>query len=183
MLSRIILVVLAYVVGYTIIWEKGYQEYEQLQGSSMMKMKGSGMTAAGRVVHALIPIAPKPKSMKLTSACDLCWQVDVYDMVIPPIMPQSVFIGTNFDETLNQTRSFCEGSESEGLCNCSDGNPFAFAEEFGSLFTPSGSVGGSGTGQSRNASIFCLAWQLLAIHYRWISVASRVHFQRTGNWY
>ena len=57
----------------------------------MIKMKGSAHTDNGDV-----------------------W--DSYDLVVPPVLPDATFIGTNFILTPNQTQSQCPGVEE--LCNC-----------------------------------------------------------------
>jgi hypothetical protein len=64
-----IVLVAIYVIGYTIIIDKGYQFQEPLVANTMIKMKGSAHTKDFRVL-------------------------DSYDLVIPPILPDAVFVGS-----------------------------------------------------------------------------------------
>jgi len=102
----IVLGLLSYVIIYTVIVAKGYQEYDILVGSTMLKVKGSAHTGplANPVVY------------------------DEYDLVQPPLQPNALFITTSFQNTQSQTRGTCEGNLPDGndgtwatgeVCNCS----------------------------------------------------------------
>ncbi len=82
-----------YVVIYTIIIDKGYQLYDDLISSTFVKVKGSARRTTGTTTV-----------------------FDSTDFVIPPLMPNSVFITTNFITTNRQYRSTCEQWDS--LCDC-----------------------------------------------------------------
>jgi len=111
---------LAYVVIYTVVLQKGYQTYDNLVGSSMIKVKGSAHI--GDLDNATI--------------------YDQYDLVVPPLMPDAVFMTTNFIETVNQSRTICDGNldgdlndpynpvKSE-LCNCSYSNNVTLCCQYG----------------------------------------------------
>lgn len=83
---------LLYVVVYSIIIEKGYQAYDNLVSSTFIKVKGSVRDSNGIMY-------------------------DSTDLVFPPLLPNSVFVTTNFANTQEQTRGTCEQWSSP--CNCS----------------------------------------------------------------
>lgn len=85
-------VILLYVIIYSIVIEKGYQKYENLISSTFVKVKGS--VRGGPDVSI--------------------W--DSTDMVVPPLLPDAVFVTTNFVATDQQERSTCEQWLSP--CNC-----------------------------------------------------------------
>lgn len=89
----VVLAVLVYVIGFTIIKDKGYQEYDNLVGSTMLKAKGFAQTSDGTIYDAI-------------------------DLVQPAKTDGLMFIGTNMWKTHGQTRGSCEGSEDDGLCLC-----------------------------------------------------------------
>lgn len=92
----IILLVVCYIVGYMVVLKKGYQTFDQVVGSTMIKVKGvATLNSTQRIVF------------------------DADDLVVPPLQPDAVFITTNFQESPNQIRSVCPGRDS---CNCSHGD-------------------------------------------------------------
>ncbi|XP_014450263.1 P2X purinoceptor 4 isoform X2 [Alligator mississippiensis] len=78
--------ILAYVVGWVFIWEKGYQEIDSVVSSVTIKVKGVTVTNTST-------LGPR------------VW--DVADYVIPPQEENTVFIMTNMIMTLNQTQGSC----------------------------------------------------------------------------
>jgi len=90
--------ILAYVIVFSIIVEKGYQMTDFPVGSSMIKVKGVGYQNRGGV---LVPY-------------------DEHDVVIPALEPNGVFLTTNAVLTAGQTRSTC--GEPGLLCSPENGN-------------------------------------------------------------
>lgn len=85
-------------IVYSLISTRAYQLMDPMVSNTFIKMKGSGSTADGRVL-------------------------DQYDMVVPPILPDTVFVGTNFILTPGQTQGTCDGVDDKlEICNCSAGN-------------------------------------------------------------
>uniref|UniRef100_A0A8D0H812 P2X purinoceptor n=1 Tax=Sphenodon punctatus TaxID=8508 RepID=A0A8D0H812_SPHPU len=80
------LAILAYVIGWVFVWEKGYQETDSVVSSVTTKVKGVAMTNTSELGLRI-------------------W--DVADYVIPPQGENAVFIMTNLIVTLNQTQSYC----------------------------------------------------------------------------
>ncbi|XP_044296546.1 P2X purinoceptor 4 isoform X2 [Varanus komodoensis] len=87
LMNRLVqLAILAYVIGWVFVWEKGYQETDSVVSSVTAKVKGITMTNTSE-------LGPR------------IW--DVADYVIPPQAENSVFIMTNMIITLNQTQRRC----------------------------------------------------------------------------
>ncbi|XP_040475881.1 P2X purinoceptor 4 isoform X1 [Ursus maritimus] len=80
------LLILAYVIGWVFVWEKGYQETDSVVSSVTTKAKG----------------------VTVTNTSTLGFRVwDVADYVIPAQEENSLFIMTNMIITMNQTQGFC----------------------------------------------------------------------------
>ncbi|XP_053815797.1 P2X purinoceptor 4 isoform X2 [Vidua chalybeata] len=78
--------ILAYVIGWVFLWEKGYQETDSVVSSVTTKVKG----------------------VTLTNTSTLGARVwDVADYVIPPQGENTVFVMTNVILTLNQSQGRC----------------------------------------------------------------------------
>eukprot|EP01104_Vermistella_antarctica_P012693 TRINITY_DN3718_c1_g1_i1.p1 TRINITY_DN3718_c1_g1~~TRINITY_DN3718_c1_g1_i1.p1 ORF type:complete len:457 (-),score=94.33 TRINITY_DN3718_c1_g1_i1:109-1395(-) len=85
----VMLSILAYVIGWAIIYQKGYQVQSPIIGDFNVKVKGNAWYN--------------------DSGTPQIW--DSYDVVPYPAQPEALFITTNFHITANQTRSNnCEGS-------------------------------------------------------------------------
>uniref|UniRef100_A0A669PV96 P2X purinoceptor n=1 Tax=Phasianus colchicus TaxID=9054 RepID=A0A669PV96_PHACC len=80
------LAILAYVIGWVFLWEKGYQETDSVVSSVTTKVKGVTMTNTSTLGTRI-------------------W--DVADYVIPPQEKNAVFIMTNVIFTLNQSQGHC----------------------------------------------------------------------------
>uniref|UniRef100_A0A8C3VAG2 P2X purinoceptor n=1 Tax=Catharus ustulatus TaxID=91951 RepID=A0A8C3VAG2_CATUS len=78
--------ILAYVIGWVFVWEKGYQETDAVVSSVTTKVKGVALTNTS-LLGARI------------------W--DVADYVIPPQGENTVFVMTNAILTLNQSQGRC----------------------------------------------------------------------------
>ncbi|KAM4827704.1 P2X purinoceptor 4 isoform 2-T2 [Thomomys bottae] len=80
------LLILAYVIGWVFVWEKGYQEMDSVVSSVTTKAKG----------------------VAVTNSSDLGFRIwDVADYVIPPQEEDSLFVMTNMIVTTNQTQGTC----------------------------------------------------------------------------
>lgn len=81
------LFIIGYIIGYQIIYKKGYQQFSAVQGSTTSKVKG--------VVYSQdIPeIGPR------------LW--DTADYIVPPQMNSAFFVTTNLILTPNQTQGEC----------------------------------------------------------------------------
>ncbi|KAG8514949.1 P2X purinoceptor 4 [Galemys pyrenaicus] len=100
------LLILAYVVGWVFVWEKGYQETDSVVSSVTTKAKGVAVTNTSNLGFRI-------------------W--DVADYVIPAQEENSLFIMTNMIVTTNQTQGLCpEVPEKTTMCdsdaNCTTGS-------------------------------------------------------------
>mmetsp|Transcript_68683 Transcript_68683/g.109095 ORF Transcript_68683/g.109095 Transcript_68683/m.109095 type:complete len:387 (-) Transcript_68683:154-1314(-) len=103
----VILLVLCYVVGYTIIAAKGYQTTDEVAGSTSVKIKGSG--SIGNNSATLKPL-------------------DAMDLVVPANELDAFFITTAITTTRNQTQSLCNGDQDVPECTVQD--PSNCTEEY-----------------------------------------------------
>jgi cation transporter protein len=85
------LAIIGYILGYVIIYKKGYQETDLLVSSVTTKVKGTALDTTKKL-----------------------W--DVADYVVPPEETNAVFVTTSAIITTNQTRGVCP--EATGLANC-----------------------------------------------------------------
>ncbi|EDM13671.1 purinergic receptor P2X, ligand-gated ion channel 4, isoform CRA_d [Rattus norvegicus] len=91
------LLILAYVIGWVFVWEKGYQETDSVVSSVTTKAKGVAVTNTSQLGFRI-------------------W--DVADYVIPAQEENSLFIMTNMIVTVNQTQSTCpEIPDKTSICN------------------------------------------------------------------
>ena len=97
------LLVLLYVVLFTIVWDKGYQDTDQVSGTTSIKLKGSASIGdENGPIENLIPL-------------------DAMDLVQPPMEENAFFITTARTITPNQTRELnCLGNEDVPTCNSTD---------------------------------------------------------------
>ncbi|XP_054851897.1 P2X purinoceptor 4 [Eublepharis macularius] len=87
LMNRLVqLAILAYVIGWVFVWEKGYQETDSVVSSVTTKVKGVAVTNTSKLGLRV-------------------W--DVADYVIPPQGENAVFVMTNLIITLNQTQDHC----------------------------------------------------------------------------
>jgi P2X purinoceptor 4 len=89
-----VMVLVLFYIAYSVLSTQSWQLNNSLTSNTFIKMKGSGHTKNGTV-----------------------W--DQYDMVVPPILPDTVFVGTNFILTQNQTQTECDGVDNKlEICDC-----------------------------------------------------------------
>ncbi|GAB1607947.1 P2X purinoceptor 4-like [Argonauta hians] len=97
-INRLIqLVIISYIVGYVIVYKKGYQEFDQVVGSISTKVKG--ISLANYTV-----MDNKPG----------VW--DVADYVVPPQENGAVFVMTNAIVTYNQSQTCPQDVSSGDFC-------------------------------------------------------------------
>ncbi|XP_077149043.1 P2X purinoceptor 4 isoform X1 [Ranitomeya variabilis] len=106
LLNRVIqLLILAYVIGWVFVWEKGYQEFDTVVSSVTSKVKG----------------------VAATNTSDLDFRIwDVADYIIPAQEENAFFVMTNLILTPNQTQRQCaELPDTSTIChshrNCTPG--------------------------------------------------------------
>ncbi|XP_078083809.1 P2X purinoceptor 4-like [Mustelus asterias] len=86
-INRVVqLVILAYVIGWVLVWEKGYQEFDSTIGTVTTKVKGIAITNS-------------------TPLGEHIW--DAADYVIPSQQENSFFVMTNVILTKNQVQGRC----------------------------------------------------------------------------
>ncbi|KAG8597725.1 hypothetical protein GDO81_002369 [Engystomops pustulosus] len=87
LLNRVIqLLILAYVIGWVFVWEKGYQDFDSVVSSVTLKVKG----------------------VAVTNTSDLGYRIwDVADYVLPAQQENAFFVMTNLILTPNQTQGRC----------------------------------------------------------------------------
>uniref|UniRef100_A0A2K6R6E1 Purinergic receptor P2X 4 n=1 Tax=Rhinopithecus roxellana TaxID=61622 RepID=A0A2K6R6E1_RHIRO len=95
------LLILAYVIGWVFVWEKGYQETDSVVSSVTTKVKGVAVTNTSKLGFRI-------------------W--DVADYVIPAQEENSLFVMTNMILTMNQTQDLCPEIPDETTVCKSDAN-------------------------------------------------------------
>merc|ERR1719410_1238649 len=119
--------VLIYVALFTVYLDKGYQDTDQVTGTTSIKLKGSASIGdENGPIENLIPL-------------------DAMDLVQPPMEENAFFIITARTITPNQTRSNCNGNEDVPTCNSTDVsncNENLYDADSQGLYT--GSCGGNG---------------------------------------
>ncbi|XP_046564647.1 P2X purinoceptor 4-like isoform X2 [Haliotis rubra] len=101
------LCVISYVIGYAIVYKKGYQDFEDVQSAVTTKVKGVAFT-------------------NLTDNPGIGTRVwDVADYIVPPQENNAFFVMTNMVITPNQTFSECEEDPGvgDGLCTTDEDCP------------------------------------------------------------
>jgi len=92
--------ILLYVIVYSIIINKAYQEADTMIGTTAVKLKGAASTGTGSNITIY----------------------DSIDLTIPPIEQGAFFVTTNFIKTANQMRGTCEGNDAKTEL-CANGCP------------------------------------------------------------
>ncbi|CAF1371650.1 unnamed protein product [Rotaria sordida] len=115
-LHRILqLLILIFVVFYIILIKKGYQEFQEPQGSSIIKIKGAAQVS----IHN--------SNLHTDNSTQALW--DAADYVVPSIETNAFFIATRKTVTYGQTQGICPSSLNNNLfCNstynpCKRGKP------------------------------------------------------------
>ncbi|NP_001161641.1 purinergic P2X-like receptor [Saccoglossus kowalevskii] len=109
-INRLIqLVIISYIVGYVIVYQKGYQEFDDVVSTATTKVKGVSYTNLSNVDPANLTVDD-------TTPYDRLW--DVADYVIPPQMHSSFFVMTNMIITVDQTQGKCPEDPGMFGANC-----------------------------------------------------------------
>lgn len=99
------LVIIAYIIGYVLVYKKGYQEFSTIESSVTTKLKGVAYT---NVTEFDTPVTDPKVYNRL-------W--DVADYVIPPQEHGAFFVMTNAIITPNQEQGTCpEAPLDEAVC-------------------------------------------------------------------
>jgi len=85
------ILIIGYVIIGSVILSKGYQQYDSLSGTTILKAKGSASVGGWDGTPLEI--------------------YDAADLVVPAMEQNALFVTTNFIKTANQTRSVCEGND------------------------------------------------------------------------
>jgi P2X purinoceptor 4 len=84
--------ILIYVIGFTVIYERGYQGSGLAITSITTKVKGATTSTTGMIY-------------------------DANDLIVPPTEPNAMFVTLNYIATPSQTRGICQGlNDTEGEC-------------------------------------------------------------------
>ncbi|XP_035222015.1 P2X purinoceptor 4-like [Stegodyphus dumicola] len=107
-LYRIVqLAIISYIIGYAIIWNKGYQEFSTIESSVTTKVKGVVLTNFSQR-----EFNPQIQNIDVYRRI---W--DTADYVVPPSENNAFFVITNIVITSNQTQGKCpEDPEVGTLC-------------------------------------------------------------------
>ncbi|XP_077995539.1 P2X purinoceptor 4-like isoform X3 [Glandiceps talaboti] len=120
-INRIIqLAIITYIVGWVIVYKKGYQDFDDVVSTVTTKVKGVSYTN-------LSAVDPEYITVNDTTPYDRLW--DVADYIIPPQMQNSFFVMTNMIITEDQAQGTCPedpgmvGATCESNANCTEGVP------------------------------------------------------------
>ena len=116
-LSRFVqLCILSYIIGYVIVYQKGYQQFDPVESAVTTKLKGITFTNFTDQELINVPMEWKYLYRRI-------W--DVTDYVVPPTENNAFFVTTNVIITPNQTRSTCpEDPNVHGAKRCHPEEPF-----------------------------------------------------------
>ncbi|CAF1096753.1 unnamed protein product [Adineta ricciae] len=94
-LNRILqLVILLYIIGYIVVWKRGYQQFQEPHGTSVIKVKGiARVTGSGNSTYF--------------TSDDTKYIWDTAEYEIPPIENNAFFVATHQTITRNQTQGKC----------------------------------------------------------------------------
>jgi len=95
-------VILVYVIYFSIILNKGYQSTDTLVGGTTIKVKGTTSVGNGPLADRVV--------------------YDAYDLVMPATEADALFIATSVIHTPNQTRGIWPGADPESEACSSDGD-------------------------------------------------------------
>jgi len=120
------LLILVYIIGYDIIWNKGYQTTDGVTSTVTTKVKGLGYVSSFgnfTVNHDEIQkpdeILTKIREVYNASNSATFKTFDTADYIVPANEYNSIFIMTNFIET-QQSRGVCEESYTRIMSKCND---------------------------------------------------------------
>lgn len=142
LIFRIIqLSILAYIIGWSIVYKKGYQEIDKVSSSVSTKVKGLGYVNYGKNMTNSLK-----NNLVLNEDGDQIRIFDTADYIIPPAEYNSIFVMTNFVET-QQTHGLCDENYLKNDCLCKTDNDCVNRVE------PTNSWNGIPTGKCVTSSI------------------------------
>jgi cation transporter protein len=98
------LIILAYIIGYIVLWKKGYQQIQEPHGTSVIKVKG------------IAKVNGQNASFYTSDENNYIWDIAEYE--IPPIENNAFFIATRQTVTYGQTQGQCPTALDDKLfCN------------------------------------------------------------------
>ncbi|CAF0928527.1 unnamed protein product [Brachionus calyciflorus] len=109
------LVIIGYIIGWSIIYNKGYQEFDQVSSTVTTKVKGLGYTYTDDGDKEIRYLNGKLRIK--TNTIDDYRVFDTADYVIPPSEYNSIFVMTNFVET-RQSQDLCDEDYTKVDCLC-----------------------------------------------------------------
>ncbi|UJR08640.1 hypothetical protein I4U23_012899 [Adineta vaga] len=89
------LIIFVYIVGYIVVWKKGYQQFQEPHGTSIIKVKGIARVAGN------------------DDATKYIWDTPEYE--IPPMENNAFFVATHQTVSRNQTQGLCPTALDEKL--------------------------------------------------------------------
>lgn len=140
------LTILAYIIGYAIVYKKGYQEFCPVESSVTTKVKGVVYTNFSD--DAFSPEITHPEWYRRI------W--DVADYVVPPSENGATFIATNIIITANQSQDTCAEDISVEGAACDPKNNTCVAGK--SLPVGNGVMTGNCTDKGENSTCEIEAW-------------------------
>ena len=90
---------MAYVIGYTMIANKGYQIKDEIAGTTGAKIKGTGSIGNDTNYNDITELIP----------------LDAMDLVRPSMEENAFFLTTAMTVTPNQTQTICDGNPNQAL--------------------------------------------------------------------
>ncbi|CAF1277977.1 unnamed protein product [Adineta steineri] len=98
------LLIFVYIIGYIVIWKKGYQQFQEPHGTSIIKVKGIARVDGNNTFFYT------------SDAKKYIWDTPEYEL--PPLENNAFFIATRQTITYNQTQSICPTALADkSFCN------------------------------------------------------------------
>ncbi|KAI8739252.1 P2X purinoceptor 4 [Biomphalaria glabrata] len=98
--------IISYIIGFVLVYKKGYQDFDTVQSAVTTKVKGIALSNQSHLPDIGLRT----------------W--DVADYVIPPQENNAAFVMTNVIPTLGQTQSTCPEDPSIKGSNCTDDSSY-----------------------------------------------------------
>ncbi len=112
------LFILSYFIGVELIHTKGYQQLDTVTSVISTKVKGQGYVLLNKSFDLKLNFNSYQNLMKINENKNLTYKIiDVVDYIIPAHEKDSIFILTNFIETI-QTQGFCEEAMNKKKAIC-----------------------------------------------------------------
>jgi len=105
------LIIVGYIIGYVIIYDKGYQSEGDLVGTTSIKIKGNVLFNGSQI-----------------------W--DEQEIVFPPQEVDAFFVTTNFVPTYGQSRNICPSTNIDAFCNAT--SPSCSPDKYYQMGVPNG---------------------------------------------